>query len=490
MLTRRGPVGGGVHRPRQSSSRTVPDRAVVAVDMSQFTAQEGARKAVASSITQLISETYRVVVGDRSVPQVHGDGTMITFDSPLQAELFAELLHRRSWSQFNARAKSPEEYRSFRVGIASGRFEYGDEEVAAGRLETACRTGETLIDSATWRALPPERQAEYGRMERVRGKRHDPKEYEAHRRIVVPAAPWQQWRHTVSEHLRSEFSIALGAVEEAKVALHSLFHQGSLRDPEKRRVSIERHDLKAFGRAHDSVWGIIRESLERRSKYPCWDVANNNVRLSEVAKGKNGRVWVVDGLDGSRNVAHEFPFFATTLALIDAHSEMPLIGLTYLPWSRESFFAVRGGGAYRNGWSRGSRLSVLDRPLATAQIYLEFPNKDRSGSARGKRIFDEECQLATRLFACTLRTRGLATASFALSYVAKGVFDAYVDLSHTTSIATLAAGLLLVREAGGKAYVRPDQSGSDLRDSFASSTRIFRELRKLVDPRNRYVEVS
>lgn len=84
------------------------------------------------------------------------------------------------------------------------------------------------------------------------------------------------------------------------------------------------------------------------------------------------------------------------------------------------------------------------------------------------------------LLSKTLRARGLATASFALAYIAKGVFGAYVDFSHTTTLATIAAGILLVSEAGGEVIVRPEDRVSDIRQCVAAGRTAMLDLRPLL----------
>lgn len=338
-------------------------------------------------LDKLIASTYQAVAGYRDpIPLEGDDGKTIVFESALQAEMFGELLHKRSFLEHNAVAREEQHCWSFRVGIATGNIHKdhtgkwtGYGYVTAARLEAALDesgTGQILIDPNTFAALPPERRAEYGEAEKLKGKEHDPGLLEGHRRRVVPPAPWHQRWDGVSSDLKREFNVALGALEQVKLRLHSLFRGGVLTDPDSKRLLTERQDMKPRGSAHYEIWNALKNSLRGRSTCPCWDVQDPSVSIDTFAKSPDPRVWMIDSLDGSRNVAHMFPFYATTMALVDASSQEPLIGLTYIPWSRESFFAIRNGGAYHNDWDKSSRLKVSDRSLASSLVYLEFPNAD------------------------------------------------------------------------------------------------------------------
>jgi len=453
--------------------------AVVKFDMSQSSIV----KPKSTEFRELITSVYQSVVGLKNPSPDQGDGATIVFNSAFQAESFAEQLHKQSFLDHNATARKESDCWSFRVGIATGDIYRADDKkwtgdglVTAARLEEALKkdgTGEILIDAKTLAALPPERQVEYGELEKIEGKSHEKRPYEAHRRRVVPPAPWDQRWNEVTPELKWEFNVALGALESAKPILHSIFAKGVLRNSDTKRLLGERKDLAPVSRIQPQIWDHLKSSL-KRSAFNCLDVLDPSASINNFAESDPPYVWLVH-LDGSRNVAHGFPFFATTLALVDAKSEEALVGLTYLPWSGESFFAIRGGGAYHNSWADSSRLKVSNRSLARSIVYVEFPTTDRlRHNANTTKAFSRECELVAQLFSKTHRTRGLASASFALAYVAKGVFDAYVDFSHTTPLATIAAGVLLVKEAKGEVVLRPENR--DFRQCTAGSPAAMREL--------------
>jgi hypothetical protein len=110
-----------------------------------------------------------------------GDGTVLMFETPSAAHVFAEAVHQATHRHNDGKTRDPAK-RWFRIGIATGDFaiqegsgierKYGGFVVTrAARLEAACRTGETLIDSETYAGLTREQQAAYGSEEQIAGKR-------------------------------------------------------------------------------------------------------------------------------------------------------------------------------------------------------------------------------------------------------------------------------------------------------------------------------
>jgi myo-inositol-1(or 4)-monophosphatase len=144
--------------------------------------------------------------------------------------------------------------------------------------------------------------------------------------------------------------------------------------------------------------------------------------------------WVVDPLDGTTNYVHQVPFFCVSLAL-ERRGEL-LVGGIYNPVSDECFMAVSGQGAYLNGSRiRVSQVAALDHAL----VAMGFPAVVTAESP-DLRLFQ------TAVYACqSMRRTG--SAALNLAYVAAGRFDA--AWTYATKPWDVAAGTLLVREAGG-----------------------------------------
>jgi myo-inositol-1(or 4)-monophosphatase len=145
--------------------------------------------------------------------------------------------------------------------------------------------------------------------------------------------------------------------------------------------------------------------------------------------------WIVDPLDGTTNFLHGIPQFAISIAL---EREGALIaGVVYNPVSDEMFVAERGKGAFLND----QRIRVAARrQLSEALIACDLPNPARGDLALNTR---EIAVMQPRAAAL----RELGSAALDLAFVAAGRFDAYWERS--LSAWDIAAGIVLVREAGG-----------------------------------------
>ncbi len=145
--------------------------------------------------------------------------------------------------------------------------------------------------------------------------------------------------------------------------------------------------------------------------------------------------WIVDPLDGTTNFLHGIPHFAISIAL-ERDGEI-VAGLVYEPTRDEMFWAEKGIGAYLN--DRRLRVSGR-RQLGEALIATGIPFGGRG---------DQPTYLATllRVAAATGGVRRLGAAALDLAYVAAGRYDGYWEFGLFPW--DIAAGLLLVREAGG-----------------------------------------
>jgi myo-inositol-1(or 4)-monophosphatase len=145
--------------------------------------------------------------------------------------------------------------------------------------------------------------------------------------------------------------------------------------------------------------------------------------------------WIVDPLDGTKNFLHGVPQFAISVAL---EREGTLIaGLVYNPVSDELFIAERGKGAFVND----QRIRVAARrQLSEALVACDLPHPARSDLTDNAR---EIAAIQPRVGGL----RVLGSAALALASVAAGRLDAYWE--HSLSPWDVAAGIVLVREAGG-----------------------------------------
>jgi myo-inositol-1(or 4)-monophosphatase len=182
--------------------------------------------------------------------------------------------------------------------------------------------------------------------------------------------------------------------------------------------------------------------------------------------------WIVDPLDGTTNFLHGVPQFAISIAVEERKpgggSEISH-ALVYQPLTDESFWAEKGRGA----WLQDARLRVsARRDLSETVIGTGMPHCGRGDPARWAKIYAAVGREVSGV-------RRFGAASLDLAWVAAGRMDGFWedDLDPWDT----AAGVLLVREAGG--FVT-DYRGSDRsferREYIAASASIHSKLQKLV----------
>jgi len=159
--------------------------------------------------------------------------------------------------------------------------------------------------------------------------------------------------------------------------------------------------------------------------------------------------WIVDPLDGTTNFLHGIPHFAISIAL-ERDGEI-VAGIVYEPTRDEMFAAEKGLGAYVN--DRRLRVSAR-RQLGEAVIGTGMPFGDRAGQPG-------YAETLAAVMSATSGIRRMGSAALDLAYVAAGRFDGFWEFGLKPW--DLAAGILLVREAGG--YVSDMGGGHDMMSS-------------------------
>ncbi len=145
--------------------------------------------------------------------------------------------------------------------------------------------------------------------------------------------------------------------------------------------------------------------------------------------------WYVDPLDGTTNFAHGYPVFNVTMALEKA-GEM-ICGVIYDPCRGEMFTAERGGGAYLN--NRRIHVSKTSRVDDTL-LSTGFPSR--------RRHLNVNIHFYYQFAMLTHGVRRGGAAAIDLAYVACGRLDGFWEFGLQPW--DMAAGCLLVEEAGGK----------------------------------------
>jgi len=163
--------------------------------------------------------------------------------------------------------------------------------------------------------------------------------------------------------------------------------------------------------------------------------------------------WIVDPLDGTTNFLHGIPHWAISIGL-ERDGEI-VAGVIYEPTRDEMFWAEKGAGAYVN--DRRLRVSAR-RQLAEAVIGTGMPFGDRLADRGGQPMYMDTLRA---VMAATSGVRRLGSAALDLAYVAAGRYDGFWEFRLMPW--DIAAGLLIVREAGG--YVTDMAGGHDMMTS-------------------------
>ncbi len=178
--------------------------------------------------------------------------------------------------------------------------------------------------------------------------------------------------------------------------------------------------------AEEAIISILREA------YPAHGILAEE---SGARDAKADYVWVIDPLDGTTNFLHGFPQYCVSIALL--HRGIPQQAVVLDPNRNELFTATRGVGAYLN--DRRIRVSRVDK-LADALMGTGFPFKEVS-------VLDDYLRMFKQMTLASSGIRRPGAAALDLAWVAAGRIDGFWEIG--LSAWDMAAGALLVREAGG-----------------------------------------
>lgn len=183
--------------------------------------------------------------------------------------------------------------------------------------------------------------------------------------------------------------------------------------------------------------------------------------------------WVIDPLDGTTNFLHGFHPYAISIALKE-YDEI-VAGVVHEVNGDEVFTAWKDGGS----WLNGSRIYVSKaEKLADSLIATGFPYNDFG-------LLDQYMQCLSHFCKNTHGIRRLGSAAMDLAYVACGRFEAFYE--YGLKPWDIAAGILLVREAGGKASdFSGDEKNLTGEEFLASNSLVYSEILGVV---NKYMKI-
>lgn len=193
--------------------------------------------------------------------------------------------------------------------------------------------------------------------------------------------------------------------------------------------------------------------------------------LGEETGGTPGvdptRRWLVDPLDGTTNFLHGMPHWAISIAL--EHKGEIVSGVVYDPAKDEMFWAEKGAGA----WMNDKRMRVSGRRTMSEAVFA-------TGVPFGaKHTLPAMLQDLARLMPASAGVRRWGAASLDLAYVAAGRFDGYWE--REVNAWDVAAGIILVREAGGTVSgIGENQNPLDSGTIISGNEGLFAPFRKII----------
>ena len=232
-------------------------------------------------------------------------------------------------------------------------------------------------------------------------------------------------------NLDDALEVALSAAVEAGAVLGRFAAQAGARpdfDADQTWTKSSGRDLATA--ADVAAERVVVERL--RDAFPGVAIEAEEETSDTLAPGPR---WFIDPLDGTINFVHGLPMYAVSIALYD--DATPLVGVVHLPRLGETYHALAGGGAFLGS----SRLAVSPATeLSDAVLATGFPYRRGELKADNRTNFDN-------LFYDIRGIRRMGSAAVDLAYTAAGRLDGFWEL-HLSPF-DLAAGALLVREAGG-----------------------------------------
>lgn len=229
-------------------------------------------------------------------------------------------------------------------------------------------------------------------------------------------------------------------------------------------VEKARHDYAS------EVDGLAEEAIvkELRRAYPEYAVLGEEGGAKPGRGGQTRYTWVIDPLDGTSNYLRGLPHWCVSIALVEGAD--PLHAVIFDPLRNELFTATRGAGAQLN--ERRIRVSER-RELTGAMISTGFAPRERKRIGAQLRAVEAVLESAEDV-------RRTGSAALDLAYVAAARTDGYFEAGvHPWDIA---AGVLLVREAGGRVSDFKGASLGPMHVAFAGGRQVVAGNVHIVTP--------
>ena len=225
--------------------------------------------------------------------------------------------------------------------------------------------------------------------------------------------------------LEKELELAKSSVRQAGEVIQQIAREGFTADYKTDKSPITAADLEANRILKDALTG----------NFPEYGWLSEETR-DEPSRLERERVWIVDPIDGTREFTMQIPEFVTSVALAE-RGEI-ILGIIHNPSTGELYEAVRGGGTKLNGQPVKSNHRLSDRPVVEVS---------RSDIEKGR----------YEAFESTMEIRPYGSIAHKLARLAAGKADSVFRLTPKNEW-DIAAGVILVAEAGGKARRRDGEA--------------------------------
>ena len=186
---------------------------------------------------------------------------------------------------------------------------------------------------------------------------------------------------------------------------------------------------------------IIEELTKSRKKFSIL-----SEEIGEIKNSDKENCWIIDPIDGTTNFLHGIPHFAISIAL--KTKEEIVSGLIFDPIKNEMFYAEKNNGAYFNN----QRIRVSKKKNLNECLFATS-GKDRINY--------------------NLNTRKYGSAALDMAYVGAGRYDGYFQKN--LNIWDIAAGIIIVKEAGGKIN-NIDYSSNEVIKLLVGSNTIYEKM--------------
>lgn len=188
-------------------------------------------------------------------------------------------------------------------------------------------------------------------------------------------------------------------------------------------------DFSEIEQLQSSIKGheeFTRAAIERTSKILRNELQKSRPQCAVISKGEkapNAPYFLISPLDGAINFMHGIPYFSVSIA--EVISGNVVASVIYNPATSDMYFAEKGNGAFKEGYRNHERLRVSARKDLLKSVVAAKGLEDKVAAIRE-----------------------FGAVSLDLANVAAGKFDGVISKDNDS--ADIAAGLLLVQEAGGR----------------------------------------